>query len=186
MKNKTELEQQEHIKMLADARDILNKHGLFYLISGSALLGSVRENDLIKWSLGAVLNVKFNEIKKKEKEVIEDIKSAGYKIKRHFKRGSNWKIRFDKGRLNIEIVGYVLHGANYRRHYRHYYKVIPAVFFKEPFGEVEIRGEKFLCPRKKMKYILHLYGKKWVKPIKTNKTSVMRAATFVQDRRNYE
>lgn len=186
LEEKTELEQQQHIKMLADARDILNKHGVFYLLSGSALLGSARDGDLVKWCMGTVLIVKYDDVKKKENLIIEDIKKSGYKVTRHFKRHSNWKIRFDFGRINIEIVGYKKKNTVFRRKYKQFFKIIPAVFWKKPYKEVIIRGEKFQCPGKKIKYLIHLYGKNWVTPIKTKKTSLMRAKTFIVEKDKYE
>jgi len=146
MKLKTEQEQNEQVRMLADARDILNKYKIPAILTNSALLGAYRDGDLLTHCFGAVITTFRNLILPYEKEIINDIENKGYTIQKHFKN-ENYKIRFVKGRLNIEICAYSENDEYYYRKLHNKKKVIYKNFLTSPFGEIKIRGEKFITPQ---------------------------------------
>ena len=163
---KTEAEQAQHAAMLSACNVICKKHGMNPILSGSALLGIVRDGDMVPWSLGAVLIVDSVEAVKVDDKIINDLRAHGLKIKRYFPKKENWKIRADAGKFNVEITGYYRLGDNYVRNTGTRYKVIPAHFFDDFTVDMILRGTKYCAPRDTESYLSHLYAD-WKTPNKS-------------------
>lgn len=142
--------------MIADCRDILNSHGITAILTNAALLGAFRDGDLIPHCYGAVLTTFRNEIKPKEKKVIEDLKQKGFKIVKHF-INNNYKIRVDKGKFNIEIVAYSEDDKCYYRQLKKKRKVIPKKLLKPPYTKIKLRGEVYDAPHNIKKFLRFMY-----------------------------
>lgn len=153
---KTEKQQAFHGKMLADSRDILEKHGITAILTNSALLGAHRDGDLIAHCPGVVLTTFYNEIKPKEHIIIKDFKKAGFKLVKHF-INRNYKIRVEKEGLNVEIVAYSEEGKFYYRQLKKKRKVIPKKLLKPPYDKIILRGEKYTTPGNIEKFLNFLY-----------------------------
>jgi hypothetical protein len=143
---KTEKQQQFHAVITAEVYLILEMNGITSLLTNSALLGAYRDNDLISHCPGTVLTTFYDEIKPKEEIIIKRLKKKGFKIDKHF-INRNWKLRVSKKGLNIEIVGYSLGKDNYYRKIKNKKKVIEKRFLMPPFGNIEVRGITFRCPK---------------------------------------
>lgn len=177
--NKNKKQQKFHAQMLADVKETLDKFNVTSILSGSALLGIVRDGDLIPWSPGCILIVKFLEVKMVENKIKANLEKKGFKIKRHFKKVNNWKIRVDKGKFNIEITGY-----NYQKRKFWYrssgkrIKTIPSKFLRN-LKVIEFRGVKYNCPKDTDEFLTHLYGD-WKKVIKSPVRSSYKAETHTR------
>jgi len=145
LKDKAEQEQVSHGKMLAECKNILESNGAPAILSGSALLGAYRDGDLVPWCYGAVLSSYKNNLQKNEDKIISDLKNSGFKIARHY-TGDNYKIRVDKGKFNIEIVGYIKNKKYFFRQLNDKKKIISKKFLLPPFGEIQLRGETYKTP----------------------------------------
>jgi phosphorylcholine metabolism protein LicD len=176
--DKTPDQQNFHGKMLADVKLILDKHKVTNILSGSALLGIVRDGDLIPWSPGCILIVKFSDVKLKEFKIIDDLKSAGFKIKRHYKKSSNWKIRVDKGNYNIEITGYDKQRDHYFRSSGKRIKTIPLKYL-DNLTKIKSKYGKFICPKDTAGFLTHLYGD-WRTVIKSEVRHSYKAETHTR------
>jgi phosphorylcholine metabolism protein LicD len=163
---KTEDDQKKHAAMLSACNVICKKHGLKPILSGSALLGIVRDGDMVPWSMGAVLIVDSEKAIKVDDKIINDLRAHGLKIKRYFREKENWKIRADAGKFNVEITGYYRLGDNYVRNTGTRYKIIPAHFFDGPLLDMDLRGTRYKTPWNLDGYLSHLYAD-WRTPNKS-------------------
>jgi len=174
--DKTEEHQVAHAQMLSDAQDILLSFGVVPILSGSALLGAVRDGDLLPWQTGVVLIVKYEEIKPYIFDIVNTINEKGYKITKFFKHKKEFKITMMRDGLLIEITGFHLNTDNnkYERKCRSKYKSVPDYFFNPPYKQIDIRGIFYNCPFETEKYLELLYTKNWRTPIKSDKGSDFR------------
>ncbi len=163
--DKNPKQQKFHADMLADCKRVLDKYKVKSILSGSALLGVIRDNDLIPWSPGCILIVDFKEVKPFEDKIKGDLLKKGFRIARHFRKPGNWKIRADKNIINIEITGYNLKNHVYSRSSGKRIKVIPSRYLKNLI-EIEFKGMKYNIPVDYEKFLTHLYGN-WRKVIKS-------------------
>jgi len=147
MKDKTEREQQEHADMLAECKHILEKYNIPVILTGSALLGAYRDGDLVPWCPGVVISSYYKPLARNENAVIDDLKNAGFKIKRHLKNDENYKIRVIKNNLNVEILGYAKNKKYFYRKLSSKIKQTPKRFFTKPFGQITVRGETYNTPK---------------------------------------
>lgn len=177
MIEKTEKQQQEHIDMLCEIKYILDNLGIKNILTGSALLGMTRDDDLIKWCYGAVLIVFIKDVIKIQEKIIDEIKKKKYKIKKFNKSKTGWKIRADKGILNIEIAGYFKDGNYYKRISNNRERKIP-IKFLENLKKIKIRNNIFLCPAETENYLTHLYDN-WRVPVKSEKRNY-RSKNFIR------
>ena len=175
--DKTEDQQKQHAKMLDDCIKVLNNHNIYHYVSGSALIGYEREGDFIKWCPGIVLNVRTSQISIKQESIIKGLMENGFEIKRHFKGSRNWKIRIDKGLLNIEITGYFRNGENYYRKQGRIYKNIPAKLF-DSIIKSQIRGVNIMIPEKHIEMLDHMYID-WRSPIRSKKHKKYKSEKFL-------
>lgn len=167
--DKTEKEQQEHAEMLADCKNILEKNGVPAILSGSALLGAYRDGDLVPWCYGAVLSSYRNKLIENDDAIITDLKNAGFEIIRHYV-GDNYKIRAERGKFNIEILGYKMNKKYFYRQLRNKRKIVPKKFFKKPFGKIVLRGEEYKTPADIDGFLEFIYLD-WKTPIRSNTPS---------------
>ncbi len=174
--DKTEEQQIAHAEMLSDAQDILLSFGVTPILSGSALLGAVRDGDLVPWETGLVLIVKYDEIISHAISMINEIKTRGYNVPIFFKHRKEFKITIERDGLVIEITGYHFNKDNnhYERKCKSKYKSVPAEFFTPPYDQVEIRGVIYNRPFGTGKYLELLYGENWRTPIKSTKGKYFR------------
>lgn len=177
-KDKTKTQQDFHAKMLSDCKTILDKYNIKSILSGSALLGIIRDGDLIPWSPGCILIVDFDKIKRYQNKIIPDLKEKGFKITRHFKKRSNFKIRVDKKIFNIEITGYSHKKDFWWRSSGKRIKTIPDSFFKNT-TDIEFKGCIYQAPEKIDKFLTHLYGN-WRKVIKSEIRHSYKAQTHTR------
>lgn len=168
MKNKNEIEQIKHLEMLKDVKEILDNYKIINVLSGSALLGIYRDNELRPNCLGVTYNVFYDQIKSVEDEIKKELTKSGFKIERHF-INRNWKIRASKGRLQIEICGYSAYGTNYYyRQLKKKQKLIPRKFMDET-KILEFKGIKFNVPEDIESFLEFMYND-WETPV-DNQTS---------------
>lgn len=154
---KTKKEQQNHLNMLIEITQLLNKYNIPALLTNSALLGAYRDGELIAHSLGVVISTFYDEIKPKEKIILSELKQDGFIIQKHF-INRNWKIRVGKGRLNVEICGYSDGGDVWYRQLKNKRKVILKKFFMKPFGKIKLSGYEFNCPQDIEGFLNYLYN----------------------------
>lgn len=180
--DKNEKQQKFHAKMLSDSKIILDKHDIKYFIAGAALLGAIRENDLIKWERGLPLMVDSRQAIKKQSVLIKDF-GKSFTIGKCFSKVENWKIRmyrdFEGIKYFIEIVGHYKKGNEYLRKLKRKIKIIPSEFYDKPFKQIEIRGVKYNIPYNSEKFLTWVYGD-WRTPIRSNNPSKFRAKTFTR------
>ena len=153
---KTKKEHKQHLRMLIKCRDILNRNGVTPILTGSALLGARRGEGMVKDCMGAVLSTYYDEIKPKEKKIIKQLKKAGFKLRKRFVN-RNYKLRFDYGRINIEIIGYSYNGKYYYRKLSNKIKIVPKKFFTKPLSHIKIGTHGFLAPRNINEYLSFVY-----------------------------
>ena len=152
---KTDEQQKLHAQMLVDCKNILTLYNVHPILTGSALLGYMREGQLIKWCPGVVLSCFRDEIIKHENAIICDLQTAGFKIIKHY-NGLNYKIRAKKKSLNVEILGYSFDGENYYRQLKNKKKIIPKVFFDKT-SIIKFYDVIFLAPKNIKKFLEFCY-----------------------------
>lgn len=168
--DKTEEQQITHARMLSDAQDILLSFGVVPILSNSALLGAVRDGDLVPWQTGVVLIVKWDDINPYMFDIINTINTKGYKITKFFKHKKEFKITIERDGLVVEITGYHYNKDNnkYERKCRSKYKSVPDYFFNPPYEQIEIRGTKYNIPLNYTGYLKLLYGNDWQTPVRSS------------------
>ena len=158
MVRKSEIENKLQAKMLYKISQILKNHGVFSVLTNSALLGAYHQEKPIDYCWGAVLTTLYRCIKPEEDKIIKDLKKAGFKIKRHYK-GKNYKIRLLKKKFHFEIVGYSpapFKGYFYRE-LKNKKKVIPDEFILPPYSKVKLYNYNFTAPGNVFKFLKFLY-----------------------------
>jgi phosphorylcholine metabolism protein LicD len=178
--DKTPKQQIFHAKMLEDVKETLDRYNVTSILSGSALLGIIRDGDLIPWSPGVILIVYYSKVKPVENKIKADLIKKGFRLTRHYKKAKNWKIRVDKKKWNVEIVGYDLsdNSKNYYRSSGKRIKIIPAKYFCF-LKEIGFKGVIYKCPEDVDGFLTHLYGD-WKKPIKSENRSSYKAKTHTR------
>jgi len=182
--NKTEKQHQRHLEMLRDCRDALVEVGIRPLLSGSALLGTCRDGDLVPWERGIVLIYRAEELAvgRRRKELKKALKRKGFlrittkQGERQFKFG-NWD-EVEGMRLLVELPAYYLVGDDYVRRHGSRKRIIPRGFFEREPEEVVLRGETFLCPSPKEEFLRHLYGD-WHRVIRVDSGKKYRNKAFM-------
>lgn len=169
--DKTPKEQTAHLKMLCEARDVLNKYGVEYVLSNAGLLGALRDGELIPWARGLVLIVKSEQIGALQLTLKSEFEKRGYHIRVFMKPENRFKITIEKLGLDlcVEITAYYLNRTTNRRERRvgNKYKSIPAQYYDAPYHKIKLRDEIFNVPFLECEYTELLYGKDWHTPIRS-------------------
>jgi phosphorylcholine metabolism protein LicD len=177
--DKTEEQQRFHAKMLSDCKSVLDRYSIKSILSGSALLGMLRDGHLVPWERGLLLIVDFDDICIAQVAIVNDIKELGFEIRKHFPGKLNFKIQSWKKEFDIEIAGYYKEGGFYFRKTRHRLRNIPEYYLKDANQTIKIYNTEYIIPNDPDSYLTHLYGD-WRTTIRSNDPADFRANTFIK------
>ena len=146
---------------LLEIRELLNKEGLTWFISGGTLLGAAREGDYIKWDWDVDLALLTEEIMPRRESFESLLQSGGFKILRKNRSYENLKYVAEKYNAEYEFLAWHKRGnMRCRRIFKR-----PARFFENP-GTIKLRGEEYPCPTPLEEYLEFVYGD-WRTPKKS-------------------
>jgi phosphorylcholine metabolism protein LicD len=179
--NKTDLDQLEHNRLLSDVQTLLWDNHISAVLSGSGLLGYIRDKQFLPWVPGLVLLVYHEDIVDKIDTIFDGLDLLGFKRKRkrycHKSTDVNFIIGW-KDKFAIEIQIYKLIGKYRVRELSNgSAKVIPAHLLNKT-KKIVLNNTQYTIPEDTDAYLSHMY-KDWKTPIITNKQSCKRAKFFM-------
>lgn len=136
------------------------------MLSDGALLGAVREGDLIPWDWDSELSLLYDEVKDRGPDIVEDLRGAGFTVRKAVFRRRDWKINASRHPgYKVTLRAWYLHGDCYRRERFS----LPRRFLEERC-EIELRGERYQAPADLDGYLTHVYGD-WRTPVRSSEIS---------------
>ena len=149
-------------KLLREAKQIFDKHGVVFFLRQGTCLGAVRDHALIPWDddldLGSIIDMHgFTE--DMIEPSVESFRAIGCYVEVH-RDGLYTAVKIMKYRIRIDWQCYrVVKGT-----IAHYPGVpFPISLFTE-LVEVDFIGEKYLVPNPPEEYLLYKYGPDWRTP----------------------
>ncbi len=149
-------------KLLREAKQIFDKHGVVFFLRQGTCLGAVRDHALIPWDddldLGSIIDMHgFTE--DTIEPTVESFRAIGCYVEVH-REGLYTTVKIMKYRIRIDWQCYrVVKGT-----IAHYPGVPFPISLFTSLVEVDFIGEKYLVPGPPEEYLLYKYGPDWITP----------------------
>ena len=149
-------------KLLREAKQIFDKHGVVFFLRQGTCLGAVRDHALIPWDddldLGSIIDMHgFTE--DTIEPTVESFRAIGCYVEVH-REGLYTTVKIMKYRIRIDWQCYrVVKGT-----IAHYPGVPFPISLFTSLVEVDFIGEKYLVPSPPEEYLLYKYGPDWITP----------------------
>ena len=149
-------------KLLREAKQIFDKHGVVFFLRQGTCLGAVRDHALIPWDddldLGSIIDMHgFTE--DAIEPTVESFRAIGCYVEVHWE-GLYTTVKIMKYRIRIDWQCYrVVKGT-----IAHYPGVPFPISLFTSLVEVDFIGDKYLVPGPPEEYLLYKYGPDWVTP----------------------
>ncbi|MCG7854197.1 MAG: hypothetical protein MIO92_16900, partial [Methanosarcinaceae archaeon] len=164
----SEVEMENKTKYLIEVVNILNSQAEYFL-GGSALLGLVREGQIVRHGTGVTFHFTVEEYRRVAANLIIALERAGFELYDQKSGGNNAKFKARKGGYVYEFAAwYPGEGAENRYRIRKSYK-LPAEIFK-PGLSLNIEGVPVKAFNPPEEYCFFRFGSNWRTPI----NSIMR------------
>ena len=163
LKTKSNQDIINELKGLCEVRAILNENKYTWFLSGGALLGACRNNDLISWDWDVGIALIHEEISDPI-FFISLFTNKGFRLTKFDDSKKNMKFVLTKYDFTYELMCWYKAGR-YRK--RRMFKR-PALFYNSGFSLVSIRNEQFRAPAKAEEFLEFVYGSDWRVPKVTN------------------
>ncbi len=149
-------------KLLREAKQIFDKHGVVFFLRQGTCLGAVRDHALIPWDddldLGSIIDMHgFTE--DAIEPTVESFRAIGCYVEVH-REGLYTTVKIMKYRIRIDWQCYrVVKGT-----IAHYPGVPFPISLFTSLVEVDFIGDKYLVPSPPAEYLLYKYGPDWITP----------------------
>lgn len=145
-------------KNLLDAKEILDKGGLYFGLMFGTLLGAIREHDFITHDQDIDLFI-LSEDEEKFKSILFDLREAGFELIR-YERFGLYSIYRDGDYIDFFSMKPFTKGVRYTG---------AADYLLEKYlletTYIEFKGSKFRVPKKNEEFLEFFYGANWRTPI---------------------